>query len=214
MSDRRPRDRRDARPGLEHLLSGAPAWFMATAFEVEAGCISLDQARLRLQQHGVRFGDADYEPAVSHVERLRTAVVTGHLPLADWLDPLAAWRALPLEVRERIGASAIAAAVANLGASIAIELADPIAHRHHRTAESEALSLIFELVSINVLDGDDTVLPPRPALRPLGIRQCRICGCTDNFACDGGCDWVATDLCSSRGPCTMSHCTAGNGEPR
>ena len=27
--------------------------------------------------------------------------------------------------------------------------------------------------------------------------QCRLCGCTDERACPGGCWWVADDLCSS-----------------
>lgn len=31
----------------------------------------------------------------------------------------------------------------------------------------------------------------------LGTRQCRVCGCTDDCACPGGCWWVEDDLCSS-----------------
>ena len=30
----------------------------------------------------------------------------------------------------------------------------------------------------------------------LRIRACRVCGCTENFGCDGGCYWVETDLCN------------------
>lgn len=26
---------------------------------------------------------------------------------------------------------------------------------------------------------------------------CRVCGCTDSHACDGGCYWVEDDLCSA-----------------
>ena len=26
---------------------------------------------------------------------------------------------------------------------------------------------------------------------------CRVCGYTDDWGCDGGCFWVASDLCSS-----------------
>lgn len=29
-----------------------------------------------------------------------------------------------------------------------------------------------------------------------GKRRCRICGCTDDRACPGGCYWVEEDLCS------------------
>lgn len=28
-------------------------------------------------------------------------------------------------------------------------------------------------------------------------RTCRVCGCTDEYGCDGGCEWVEDDLCSS-----------------
>lgn len=31
----------------------------------------------------------------------------------------------------------------------------------------------------------------------LGIRVCRVCGCTDLSACDAGCEWVADDICSA-----------------
>jgi hypothetical protein len=29
------------------------------------------------------------------------------------------------------------------------------------------------------------------------VRACRVCGCTDDRACPGGCWWVEADLCSS-----------------
>lgn len=29
------------------------------------------------------------------------------------------------------------------------------------------------------------------------VRSCRVCGCTDDRACDGGCSWVDLDLCSA-----------------
>jgi hypothetical protein len=35
-----------------------------------------------------------------------------------------------------------------------------------------------------------------PDLAVLSIRACRRCGCTDVSACEGGCAWVADDLCS------------------
>ena len=30
----------------------------------------------------------------------------------------------------------------------------------------------------------------------LLVRRCRVCGCTDDRACPGGCSWVCDDLCS------------------
>lgn len=28
------------------------------------------------------------------------------------------------------------------------------------------------------------------------VRTCRVCGCTDDHACEGGCEWIEWDLCS------------------
>lgn len=124
-------------------------------------------------------------------------ITRARAPLAPALDPLAAWNTLAPEIQQRIGAAAIAVAVGSLGLNIALEQADPEAHRPHYIAYSEALSLIYELVTGTILRGDDETLPPRPDLRPLGIRQCGACGCTDDFACDGGCEWIEDDLCST-----------------
>lgn len=39
-------------------------------------------------------------------------------------------------------------------------------------------------------------LPGMPE-RPVDVRTCRDCGCTDETGCEGGCTWVADDLCSA-----------------
>jgi hypothetical protein len=39
--------------------------------------------------------------------------------------------------------------------------------------------------------------PEGPDLVALGIRACRVCGCTDDSACEQGCGWVEDDLCSA-----------------
>jgi len=35
-----------------------------------------------------------------------------------------------------------------------------------------------------------------PRTAPLKRPKCRICGCDDDHACEGGCYWVEPDLCS------------------
>lgn len=37
----------------------------------------------------------------------------------------------------------------------------------------------------------------RAAIGPVKVTACRVCGCTDDRACDGGCSWVEPDLCSA-----------------
>ena len=49
------------------------------------------------------------------------------------------------------------------------------------------------------VDGDPThiqVIAPLP-WAPVPNAACRVCGCTDNRACLGGCWWVEADLCSA-----------------
>lgn len=36
-----------------------------------------------------------------------------------------------------------------------------------------------------------------PGLEGFVAPSCRVCGCTDERACEGGCWWVEDDLCSS-----------------
>ncbi len=45
-------------------------------------------------------------------------------------------------------------------------------------------------------------------------QKCRICGCTDNNACDGGCYWVEPDLCSrcAENSCDETNCPFNNGQ--
>ena len=38
-----------------------------------------------------------------------------------------------------------------------------------------------------------------PAL-DTSARRCRVCGCTDERACPGGCHWITPDLCSECAP--------------
>lgn len=33
--------------------------------------------------------------------------------------------------------------------------------------------------------------------RRFTVRRCRVCKCTEDHACEGGCYWVFADLCSS-----------------
>ena len=37
----------------------------------------------------------------------------------------------------------------------------------------------------------------REYARLTGVQSCRICGCSDSWACDGGCSWAESDLCSA-----------------
>lgn len=196
MTDRSAASDRTPFEDLYDRLLATPIWLRETALDLEAGRISLDQAKAIAGRRGLQIVEGIYGPnPPPRKDRAMTAAIVPSAP-AHVLDPLTAWLALPPDVQQLIGATAIAITVGALGVDLAVERGDPAAHRSRYAASEEAQSLLRALVAINVLDGDDTVLPPRPDLRPLGIRQCRECGCTDDFACDGGCSWVETDLCS------------------
>ena len=44
--------------------------------------------------------------------------------------------------------------------------------------------------------GQDIQSRTRIEFRGVVVPSCRHCGCTDEFACEGGCYWVEEDLCS------------------
>jgi hypothetical protein len=181
-----PDDLRGLFPDLERCLSEAPDLFSQIALDLEAGRINLDGAKAKMRRLGFRVAETIYgeSPALQ-------------VSVAVPFDPVAAWQSLSPEARDAIGAASIAAAVADVGHSIMMYSDDLAGARPYIAAGLESRRLVAELVIINVLGGEETTLPPRPDLRPLGIRQCRACGCTDRCACDGGCSWVETDLCSA-----------------
>lgn len=41
-------------------------------------------------------------------------------------------------------------------------------------------------------------------LERLQVPHCKVCGCTDHFACAGGCAWYAPGLCSKCAPATLT----------
>lgn len=46
----------------------------------------------------------------------------------------------------------------------------------------------FDEFDATVDEDEDADVPDMP--------RCRVCGCTDDFACEGGCIWAEADLCS------------------
>jgi hypothetical protein len=128
----------------------------------------------------------------------------------DRLDPLAAWDALDPAMQRQIGAAAIAEAAGAMAMAVlgvgdaaqAVELSfeeaadlydQSLPYANAVTASCERLAVLVQ----SCLGYGDGALPPVPDLRPLGIRQCRSCGCTDERLREGGCSWVETDLCSA-----------------
>ena len=45
--------------------------------------------------------------------------------------------------------------------------------------------------------GASRVAPHASRIAALSVRTCRYCGCTDDHACEGGCWWIAAEVCSS-----------------
>ena len=76
--------------------------------------------------------------------------------------------------------------------------------RHHAVMLGDAEDLDklqMEARSLHEVIGDsyriyDTELQGNVYHWPLVEQQCRVCGCTWNNACQGGCYWVEEDLCS------------------
>ncbi|GAA5437675.1 MarR family transcriptional regulator [Deinococcus aquaticus] len=54
------------------------------------------------------------------------------------------------------------------------------------------------------LNDDTDAAARREYARLSGARTCRTCGCTDQWACEGGCEWIEEDLCSACDPSVVS----------
>jgi hypothetical protein len=118
-----------------------------------------------------------------------------------FIDPVAAWRSLPMRAKEEIGAAAIALGIASTGVYVANRRPENGAAQPYTTALLEAGDWLEAMVMVTVLGWNvRDRLPPIPDLRPMGIQQCTGCGCTQEHGCRGGCSWIAEDRCSACGP--------------
>ena len=96
----------------------------------------------------------------------------------------------------------------NLSVPGADELIDLVADRLR--AGPGVVDVLLEVGWWDEIDGDGTeasVLADH--VRALATRRgvvtaCRVCGCTDDRACDGGCSWAEADLCSRCAPAAAS----------
>lgn len=117
--------------------------------------------------------------------------------MKELFDPLAAWTRLDPRVKEQIGAAAVAQGAAD------VCLGESASEFDFDAASAESSRVIAALVEGSVLQRGQ--IPDGIDLAPLGIRQCRQCGCTEDFACDGGCEWAEEKLCSR---CKYGECVA------
>lgn len=108
-------------------------------------------------------------------------------------DGRAAWEKLDEETRAAIGAVALELAVTWLS----------LERVEGRGAIVRALDNAEVLLANALENRVSDVLPDLTGdgLTPLVASQlgrvCGSCGCSDEFACDGGCSWVGPALCSS-----------------
>lgn len=65
---------------------------------------------------------------------------------------------------------------------------------HHSIASREGRKRVLMSLSLEELGIISDALDSY-----AGPVSCRVCGCTDDEACPGGCEWVENDLCSAHG---------------
>lgn len=64
------------------------------------------------------------------------------------------------------------------------------------TLSAAELARPWSLSTLELPDGGVTLV----AVVLGEVQRCRVCGCTDDQACPGGCSWVEPDLCSRCAP--------------
>jgi hypothetical protein len=102
-------------------------------------------------------------------------------------NPRAYWEALSPKQQREVGEAALLIALFE-------------AEQHYpsgNAAERSAHAMEEGCRMLRGVIGDASVWPEGPDLAVLGIRACRVCGCTEYSACSDGCSWVADDLCSA-----------------
>lgn len=66
------------------------------------------------------------------------------------------------------------------------------------TIELTHAGLVYAWVMGNSVSlGDPMAEASFPFRDAVPVRTCRVCGCTEDRACEGGCSWLAFDLCSA-----------------
>lgn len=117
----------------------------------------------------------------------------------DTFDGAAIWQTLPADARDAIGAAALELCAAHFcfeechdGAMFATP--ESRAADAAVTAADAALHQLFvdAVAQSELTDGEDRLKFPSV----LGM-VCRTCGCSQNDACAGGCDWAEPNLCTA-----------------
>lgn len=105
-----------------------------------------------------------------------------------------AFASLPLLRRMQLGEAALPWAY-NEFRRDCLDLADNDFERLENAAEATDIEALRLLRQAFIDTGIEVA--GRPNLTAFGVAQCRVCGCTDQCACPGGCSWVEPDLCSA-----------------
>lgn len=107
-------------------------------------------------------------------------------------DARAAWAALDDAHRQAIGEAALLLQLSTEACELAMDEGPTHASRRWERAEQVAWRRLAETVPM-----DADLYPDGPDLAAIDIRECRVCGCTDDDGCIEGCSWIGEDLCSA-----------------
>jgi hypothetical protein len=121
----------------------------------------------------------------------------------ECVNPVTIWASLPPDIQAQIGATAIANELAGQGATS--DFLDLNLTRAFERADSETGGELTDLITLHCPDAfRPDGEPLLPDLNALGIRQCHICGCTDNYGCPAGCCWTGPTTCSACAPAPVT----------
>ncbi len=109
--------------------------------------------------------------------------------IANLLNPVTCWDQLTPEQQRAFGIAGIVHAIGAIGFLNGTE-----PHQAFMAADVEGLEIMGGILTEAL---NDPGALPRPDMSVIGIRFCRICGCTERCACGDGCSWIEDDLCSA-----------------
>lgn len=122
---------------------------------------------------------------------------------AHRIDPAAAWDNLPPDAQRALGIAALTTMISAMAGDDLDEFVAAV-----EAAEARGFEEMESVVMEHLARGDGALQVIDTAT--LGFPSCRICGCVEDRACEGGCGWAnaARDLCTV---CAPLRCEAVNG---
>ena len=82
------------------------------------------------------------------------------------------------------------------------EEADKLLRKRFAPRQAALRKKLLAQIGENVSDAEPAEMEDPDAVKAPGEAECVVCGCTDSWGCDGGCEWLVVDRAQGVGVCS------------